>query len=696
MKESLRKIKLVVCISLVFAAMFVSTARIPNASATISIISLNPSTGNVGTQVEVYSNFTTAGGEYQILFDTAQISSGTASANTVRVNVTIPTAAAGAHNITVIDVASGENASSVFTVTTAYSLEAQVPEVPKQLQEGDNVTLVAGITGGTAGTSYAVNITVINPANSSYTTIVNIGVTAEGNGTVEKIYPIDFSSASTSLTGTYSASFNGTLANQEFAVGLTNSTQYHRNETVDVRAVYEPSENVTISITGSNLNFSAAATADNLTGVVEYSNFTVPSNASIGTYTVSVNSTFSSPTIKTPPDLQNFVVPGFDVNITARNLADNVVSGVLIQVFENGTSTTNGTTGTNGVAPLKLEIGSYVCNATYRGETVGKLSINVADILTTDLVCNLTNVAITVITFVDSVNVGIPQVQVSVLQSSLLVGANDTDSTGTAVIESLLPDHEYAINASRFGQQFNVTNIPSLFEDGNVVPWFNMTFVLPTYLLQVSVFKADGTPFNDVLVQIQDALGGLNNSAQTDTNGQVAFATALGRYVITVYDSNGIELNETSTDLFSDSNLSVYCDLYGLSVSITVVDYFGQPFSNVNVTLTREGQGTMSGTTQPNGTVTFQDVVGGDFQVDVYITSQTEPTVAEGLTVLSSTSTQIRVDRYVLLAGFLLQTSLIAIALVIISTVIVMLLIEVYVIRRRTKTEKDEDKTQNP
>jgi hypothetical protein len=85
------------------------------------------------------------------------------------------------------------------------------------------------------------------------------------------------------LVGSYGLSLNGTLANATFAVGLTNSTQYHRGDTVNIKAAYAPSEIVTVTISGKDIPSDIANVSADLAGIASY-NWTVPTYAPIGSY----------------------------------------------------------------------------------------------------------------------------------------------------------------------------------------------------------------------------------------------------------------------------------------------------------------------------------------------------------------------------------------------------------------------------
>jgi hypothetical protein len=140
-------------------------------------------------------------------------------------------------------------------------------------------------------------------------------------------------------------------------------------------------------------------------------------------------------------------------------------------------------------------------------------------------------------------------------------------------------------------------------------------------------------------------------------------------------------------DLFEDANVTVQCNLYDLSFSVKVLDYFGQPIQNANMVLRREGLAPITKTTGADGMVTFANLVAGDFEVTVYLPGQSEPAaiqyfVAENMTIL-----RINIVDYVVLAGFLVQTAHIAIAVIVLLTVILVLSLEIYR-RKRSKAQK--------
>jgi hypothetical protein len=680
------KIGQLTCLLLLLTVAVMSLSLLPRVQAGIAITSIVPTSGTVGTSVQLVSNLTTANGTYQIRFDDALMYSGNATANVVSATFTIPEAAAGNHTVWVVDVATGENASALFSVSTSYNMTIGVPQAPKQLQEGDSVPISLNITGGESNAIYVANITVQDPNSVSYLEMVNFTVSTVGSAIANVSYPGDFSSgANTSLVGNYNVFFNDSLSTGAFSIGLTNSTEYHRTQMVDIKAAYTQDENVTLTITGNDVLQSLNLTADSM-GIVHYTNFTVPSNASIGSYMVNIVSISASPTTKTPPDTQNFTVPGFAVNVTAKNLAGDVVPSTDLKTYENGSSVSNTTTDSNGLAVLMLEIGNYTCQAVFKATQVGELNITVTNATSTDLVCNLTDLGINVVASFNGLAKGVAEAGINLAPDNVTF---TTDVTGITVAHSLLPNVTYVLNASRYGMPFNLTTIPQLFVNGNAVPWFNVTIVCPLQTLQVRALKADGQPINNASVETMESLGGLHYEGHTDSSGIVTFRSVFGRYDTAVYDSNGIRLNSTTVDLFQDQNVTVYCSLYGLDVSVQVVDYFGQPFSNINVKLQGQGWQPVSAETGSDGTATFSNVIGGDLEVNVYLNGQAEPTVAQGFTVGNSTMLQIKIDKYVLLAGFLVETDQLVVVIIVALTVIFVVLLEVFR-RMRSKPKKDE------
>lgn len=687
MHLSPQKIKSLIILFLTLTLAITIISVMPRVKAEVTI-SIKPTEGHVGANVTLTANITTPDGQYKILFDETELLIGNAIGTSINMSIIIPPAPAGSHNITIVDVASGENDTATFEVLTEYFLKiTPLPLPTQQRQEGDSAEILVNITGGKSNEPYVANITVQNPRNASHTKLLDIPTSEVGSANATIKYPEDFTDANTSYVGEYKVFFNTTLATAIFNIGLTNSTEYHRFQVVDIKAAgYASGENVTITITGKDIYHSENLTADE-TGIIHYTNWAVPANASIGTYTVNITSA-STQTIKNPPDFQEFRVPGFDVNVTAKNLAEEPVPQATIRIFENGASVANATSDSPSV---KLEIGNYTAEAYFKEKKVGEGWINVTGAASFDIPCNLTNMIVKVLT---ENALCVPEVGLSLSPENLTLTPNlTTNVIGVAVFHHLFIDVNYTLNASRYDTQFNTTMLYGLLQDGNPVAWFNLTIICPTYTLQVNVTNpnANDQPISGALVKIQEIMGGLCFNETTANDGTVFFNSPLGKYIVEVY-FNGIKLNETIANL-NDTfiNVSISCKFYGLNIAIQIVDYFGQPIPNANVTLSRNGLQSWN-VTKSDGAAEFPDAIGGNLQVTVYLPGQSQPYMASLLYVDSSKTIQIKVERYTMLLGFLVETNHLVTSIIIVVSVIVILSLEVYR-RRRLKPKTGKSKS---
>jgi hypothetical protein len=682
------KTRQLVCLFLILTSALLSLSFFYGTRAEMVFFSITPDTGYVGTNVTLTANLTTSNGRYNVTFDGVFQGFDYAVGNNVSTSFEVPEATFGSHNVTVVDATTGDNVIGVFTVSTAYLVNATVPDSPRQLQEGDSVPISLKVTGGNATSSLNVTVTVQTPPNINYNKELNVSISNLGSGNAILMFPADFSSnANTSYVGSYNVSLDVSTAESTFFMGLTNSTEYHRNQAVNIRALYAPDENVTLTVSGNNVQDAVNLTADS-EGVIDYSNWTVPANAIAQTqYNVSIVSV-SGQTSKTPADTQNFTVLGFAFNVTARNLAEETVSGVVVEAFENELSVNNQTTDSAGLAVLMVEIGNYTLQAYYDSTKVGEsvTPYSVTDTVAVDIICNLTNLNVRVFADLNGVETGIPEVAVNLTPGDMSLA---TDITGNAVAHSLLPNIAYSLTSSRYDTPFNATSIADLLGvNGSPVDVFYVNITCPSFGLRVDAFKADRQPFGSALVEIKELSGGINYAGTTDLNGTVTFPNAtFGRYDVGVYSSTGQELNSTTVDVFQDQNVTVYCNLFGLNISVKVVDYFGQPFADANVTLQGNGSKLVSERTQSNGVATFENLVGDSFSVSVYMSDKGLPTIVKSLTVDGSTTVSIAIDKYVLLAGFPIETSQLAIAIIIVLTLLLILSIEVYR-KRRSRSKK--------
>lgn len=691
----------VIAISLILLSItYVFVFLLPHVEATdVAITSVTPSSleGIVGDSVNIIGTINTTDGAYQIWLGNHNVTPAGAKASGTNVNVTfeVPQIPGGNYTMTLQDSDKNINATTWFYVNTAYYIEVKKPVSPEQLQEGSAVEIWVNLTGGQSNTIYSANVTVKTPANQTFSKLVklsNTTTTGEGHNTTI-VYPTNFSASShTNYTGTYTVTFNGTLATDTFFIGLTDMTEYHRNQTVGIKATgYKLNESITLKVTfGGKVvdpTVNVNATGD---GIV-YANWTVPSNATIGTYTLNVtSSSSSSPTTKNPKDIQNFTVPGFDVNITTRNLAKETVSSVSVRVFEDGKSLLNKSSVQNGLAQVKLEIGDYSLEAYYKDEKVGENQTTITGSTSLDFYCNLTNLKVQVVAVVDAIEIPIPEVSLYLTPDNETL---TTNITGIAVAHSLLPNHNYSLNVSRYDMvPFNITTITQL----PIRDWFNITIICPNKTLEVYVTDGHSNPIKDELkVTARELMGGLYYTNYT-VNGTTKLYPAVGKYFVEIYGKYGdnyVKLNETSVALLEDKQLAITCKLFSLNVSIKVVDYFGQPITNVNVTL-KHGDLQYSLSSQSGGVFTFNNIIGGDLQITVYPSGLSNPYASTTTFVDTSKVIEIKLEKYVVLIGFVVETAVFITAIIIVTTILLAILVEVYR-RKRLKPQTDSSESEN-
>jgi len=625
-----------------------------------------------------------------VQFDGKNVTSGQAKGNSVNASFNVPHAPEGAHNVTIIDITTRENDTATFTILISYSFEPLMPESPIQVQEGGSVTISINITGGKSNYTYP-KIEVQTPSENLIKALNNITTNATGDFYDNFTYPNDFEGANTNFTGVYKILFNETIVGQ-FFIGLTDRSEYHRGDIVNIKAVdYPLNNNVTLTIRFSDkvidtINYNAT------NGVINV-NWAVPLNATIGSYTLSISPVPNSKTEAN--DTQIFQVPGFEIKIFTRNLANETVPNVFVRARdETANMYYNTTSNEDGLATLMLERGNHRCEAFFKEVRVGEANFIITEEKQVNFTCQLTSLNIKVI---DAQNVSIPEVSISLTynyttnldkpENKTSAESGKTNATGRLHLRALLPNVTYAINASLYGKMFNqnndtVHNLPAK-------AYFDVTILCPARTLSVNVIDAYNQPITNAVVKAQELMGGLPYSNSTQKNGKAVLRCTFGRYFVKVY-VGGTLLNETKVDLFNDQDITIRCALYNLPIFIRVVDYFGQPIQNVNVSLERDGLVVNSYRTGSDGMARFTEI-GGTLTVKVYLADQNQPIVAFSIFIGEARNEtnpiEVRLGKYVILAGFLIETSQFTTAIIIAATVILILLIEIYG-RKRLKPKK--------
>jgi hypothetical protein len=685
---------------------------LPNVQAAngVEITSITPSIrkGKVGDTVHIVGTINQTNGEYRIWFGSTNVTpaESRATGNQVSATFQIPPLPNANYTITLLDVAKNINVTALFLVEPAYYVKAIVPSSPLQLQENSTVTFLMNVTGGKSNTAYYANVSVMlpSPLHTNYSAIVQLtNTTSTGSGYASVAYPNQTLfhplGSSTNYTGSYHVYFNRTqvlMGDTEdiFSIGITDKSQYHREETVQIRAVgYGANQTVAINVT-----FPKTVKIDSLPmnasqeGIVS-ATWIVPVDAPTGSYNITIYSTPAKPI----RDSQLFAIPGYQIDVYTRNQAGDVVPQILVVALDEITQAkSNDTSDENGLASLSLEKGNHTFEAFWNAKVrvYQNPNVTVTGNYTYNFACELTNMKVTVKdkdeNLIPFAPLNINYTYITTVEGKIENGSmtSQTDLSGLSFFNSTLSHANYTIDASRYGIVFNKNN--NTIRDLPSEAWFNVTILCPSRGLTLNITESHRNPLPNARVELIEQMGGISYTETTSGTGIVSRNCTFGKYTVRVYTDN-VLLEETSLELFNDTYREIYCQLYNLTVSVKIVDYFGQPISNARVTWQLDNKQD-SGLTRSDGSVEFSNVIGGDLQVTVYLPGQSQPFIATASFVGSSKTIEIKLDQYVLLAGLLVETSYLATAIIIAVAVILVLSIEVYR-RKRSKPQKSSDQT---
>lgn len=678
-----RAITISILVFIVAAAVFTPFGVLAqNTNLGITILQVTPSgTAPVGTSVNLQGTIYTSNGSYQIILGSSVVNSGVADGYYVNVNFTVPALPSGTYALTLkdVDVASSSNPQQ-FTVTTSYSITA----VPISVQEGNSVTLNVAVNGGQQGTSYSANIAVSLPnSGTAYSKTVSLGAASDkGTASAQVTFPDSSFQPAGALTiyaGTYSVSFNQSLASTEFKVNILDSATYHRGQTVNIRAVgYQPGQTATITVvsaTGQTLQSTeVTASSEGLINSV----WVVSSAASIGEYTVRINPSGSQKAIS---DQQTFTITGYSIQVITKNLAGAIVPEVTIQAQDAQTSVVySATSGSNGVANLKLETGNNGLTAIWNSVNVGQTNITVSGDATFTMTCQLTNLKITVKntqgTVMPFVSLNVNYQYQSTSGSKTGSADGQTGPSGSFTLNSTLPGATYKIDASVYNQIFNAGNNTVSNLSGQATS--EVSIICPAETVTFSVLGYDQHGIPNARIELVELSNGLFYSATTDSNGAAVAEVTFGMYRARIFKDNFL-VNETSVEVFGTSQKQIRATLYGIDLSVSVVDFFGSPISNAQVTI--NGPQQLSATTQNDGKATFNGIIGGNMQIIAQASGTPNAYQAVTLDVDQSSNVQVKMEKYVALGSMLIQASSLITVLIIVSAIILFVLVEV--IRRR-------------
>ncbi len=656
----------------------------PQSSSTVSIDTVTPPSGSApaGSTVTVQGTIPSSNSSYQVIFGKNVVASGKSDGYYVNANFTVPETAAGSYVLKLRDVTQNINSTgNQFVVSIGYTIAAAQSSV----QEGGSITINAAVTGGQPGLDYAANIAVTSPSGATYTAVVDLGVPAlKGTASGQVTFPSDNfspSGGSTEYAGTYSLKFNNTLAKSQFYVNILDSTSYHRGQTVTIHAIgYQPNQAASITFTSDSTTLGTKQVTASADGVIS-TNWVVSDDAPIGDCTVKIT---PEGTQKAVQDQQTFTVEGYAVDVEVNNLSGQAVPDVTVQASEDSSGTiTTAISDENGLASFKLEKGAYGLTGLVNSVVVGTANITVTGDGTFTLTCQLTDTTISVknadgigMPFVD-LNINFNYQSGSVSKSGNSYG--QTDASGTYVLASTLAGATYKVDASVHGQIFNPYN--NTFSNLQNVAHPQVTIICPSENLTLGITGYNHEAIPNARVELVELSNGLFYSSTTDNSGTVLTPVTFGVYRIRVYEGNAL-INETNVEVFTNTQKQIQCTLYGIQLTVSVVDLFGSPVPNVRVTL--NGPTATSATTGGNGVATFNNIIGGNMQIIAQAPGNPDASQSMTFSVNHPATVQVKIDKYVSLGGMLISASTLITVIVVLVGIILFALVEV-LLRRRAK-----------
>jgi len=650
---------------------FINVKAHPTPSLTVT-----PNKGRVGDEITVSGKIDTENGSYRILFDEKAILNGTAEGKNITVAITVPDYPAGSYQIKLLDLNTSTESSPVtFTIVPSYMLKIY-PE-SKRIMEGQNLNISVTIVGGENQTTYNLNLTVTIPTNKTYYHLHSASTDERGHLTLNVTYPNEFlANANTNYTGIYTVKLNETLAEVDFIVGITDKTEYHRNDVMKMQAAgYAPGENATITITFPNKTKIELPAVQALENGIVNSTWTVPKDAPMGNYTIEIigNQTSKAET----PDSQAFTIPGYSFNITALNLNMKLVPDVTFRIYEKGASVYNTTTNVEGKAPAKLEVGNYTFEAIYKDKLVNVTLREFRKEETLNFTLPLLRLNFTVKDGRTFAVVPFAEIEVSLNYTSVdgenktLRLTNETNILGFACFENIFVNESYLVKARKYGMVFNTTYVavPEKPQSGT----YNLSIYTPKKTLVVTVLNSKGKYASDLNVKAYEWTSGTASPIQssvTDDEGKVTLPLSFGWYKLRVFKGK-ILVNETKVELTSGNatiSTIVNCELLDLNLTVKVLDYFGFPIPQAKVVLDING---VLNEKVGNGEISFEKLIGGNCKISVFLPPNYDsPYIVKTLYFGKSGSITLKDEKHINFLGALVETSTF-------STIILILIIAV-------------------
>jgi hypothetical protein len=554
---------------------------------------------------------------------------------------------------------------------------------PTYIQEGLNTNITVKINHGGINYTYSFRLDVTTPNNTVYSNNFVTKTSGLGTGSNYTKFWSDFAGANTNLTGAYPATLYDYIGNEidvtGFIVGLTDKLQYLRSETVNIRGSgYKASETVLVDLkfAGASISgFPRNVTASGEGVVID--SWAIPSDASLGDFTVTLTNTTASGTVKPVADVQSFTVGG-SCQVQTLNLANQPLANVIVEVYNSITGYSLGIsqkTNETGWARFILGVRNCTFKAFWNDVEVGLINQTITEDVVLFFTLRLSNIKLTV---KDEASALLPFIDLNLKynytdrNNSTFAATKSftTNFTGSVQLQNVIANINYVIEASRYGFLFYTTLINNL--SGG---WNNITIIVPTYTMLVQVLDSKNASAEGLTVKAYEWSSGTSVPAQTsqptDINGNTALSLSFGKYSLRLYYDTTF-LNEVAVNLTQNpTSLIIHSDVYNIDLNVRVIDYFGQPIPNVSVMFQRKNDSDyapQSKTTGSDGIALFNGIIGGDSQIHVSVGGSSE---IRYLYLKGPTAEVVfKMDRYVVVVGYTLEISHFVTIVVLLITII--------------------------
>lgn len=239
------------------------------------------------------------------------------------------------------------------------------------------------------------------------------------------------------------------------------------------------------------------------------------------------------------------------------------------------------------------------------------------------------------------------------------VASKYTDRDGWANFS--LEAGSYTIKALRHNFLFNETFIELL-----PLSKVNLTITCPTYTLLIHVLDSQELSIPNVQVTVYEWNGSVPiESGYTDNQGNINFSLKLGRYKVKVHNysamlNSEVILNETIINLIQNNlPVTIHSKIFNIDLSIKTIDYFEQSIPNAIVKIERkveqEWVKIAELQTKSNGLVSLNNIIGGDYQISVYLKGKLAGT--QQLYLDESKQILFKINNYAVIGGYPLETT---------------------------------------